>query len=105
MLEEAKRLERLGHSVVHLEVGEPDFPTAEPIIEAGRQALLDGATKYTEALGIPALRETISQHYQNLGVTVAPERIVVTTGASGGLLLLAALLLDPQDHWLLPDPG
>ncbi len=105
MLEQAKELERLGHRVVHLEVGEPDFPTAQPIIEAGQHGLASGATKYTQALGIPALREAISDHYAKLGVAVSPDRIVVTTGASGGLMLLAALLLNPQEKWLLPDPG
>ncbi len=64
-----------------------------------------GATKYTEALGIPALRAQISEHYAHLGLAVAAERIVVTTGASAGLLLLAGLLLDPGQEMLLPDPG
>lgn len=106
LLERAKQLEALGHRVVHLEVGEPDFDTAEPIVAAAHRALDDGATRYTEALGIPALRERIAAHYRDLaGISVAPERVVVTAGASGGLLLLAALLLDPGDELLLTDPG
>jgi aspartate/methionine/tyrosine aminotransferase len=105
MLERARELEREGHQVVHLEVGEPDFSTAEPIVTAGQEALGAGATKYTEALGIPALRAAISGYYASQGLQVEASRIVVTTGASAGLLLLAGLLLNPGDHWLLPDPG
>ncbi len=106
LMERAKALEEQGRKVVHFEVGEPDFDTAEPIIRAGRAALAEGHTKYTQALGTPALRERISDYYdQTAGVQVAPERIVVTSGASGGLLLLAGLLLDPGDELLMPDPG
>lgn len=105
LLERAKALEREGHRVVHLEVGEPDFPTAEPIVEAAHRALDAGATKYTQALGIPELRQRIADHYGQLGVAVPASRVVVTAGASGGLLLLAALLLDPDDELLLTDPG
>lgn len=105
MLERARELERDGHRVVHLEVGEPDFATAEPIVKAGQQALAAGATKYTEALGIPALRAAISEYYASQGLTIEASRIVVTTGASAGLLLLAGLLLNPGDRWLLSDPG
>ena len=101
----AAEFEAKGTRVVHFEVGEPDFATAEPIVEAGRQALLDGRTKYTEATGITALREAISGHYAQLGIAVAPHRIIVTSGASGGLTLLAALLLNPGDELLITDPG
>jgi aspartate/methionine/tyrosine aminotransferase len=106
LLERAKTLEAEGHRVVHLEVGEPDFATAAPIVEAAHRALDAGATRYTQALGIPALRERIAQYYADAaGVRVSPERVVVTSGASGGLLLLSALLLDPGDELLLTDPG
>ncbi len=101
----AAEFEAQGTRVVHFEVGEPDFATAEPIVEAGRQALLDGRTKYTEATGIIALREAISGHYARLGISVEPHRIIVTSGASGGLTLLAALLLNPGDELLITDPG
>jgi aspartate/methionine/tyrosine aminotransferase len=106
LMERAKTLESAGHRVVHLEVGEPDFVSAEPIVEAGIRALQAGETKYTQALGLPALRERIAEHYRrDLGVEVPPERVVVTAGASGGLLLLNGLLLDPGDQLLLTDPG
>jgi aspartate/methionine/tyrosine aminotransferase len=106
LMERAKALEAEGHRVVHFEVGEPDFATAEPIVRAGQEALALGHTKYTQALGTPALRERIARYYEETaGVRVAQERIVVTSGASGGLLLLAGLLLDPGDELLMPDPG
>jgi len=106
LMERAKTLESAGHRVVHFEVGEPDFATAEPIVAAGIRALQAGQTKYTQALGIPELRARIAEHYRHeLGVDVAPERIVITSGASGGLLLLSGLLLNPGDELLLTDPG
>jgi aspartate/methionine/tyrosine aminotransferase len=105
-MERAKALELDGYKVVHFEVGEPDFPTAGPIIAAGQRALSEGRTKYTQALGTPELRARIAAYYQETaGVVVAPERVVVTSGASGGLLLLTALLLNPDDELLMPDPG
>ena len=105
VLARAAELESLGHHVVHLEVGEPDFTTAAPIVAAGQKALDDGHTKYTQATGIPELRHEISVFCEKLGVEVSPERIVVTAGASGGLALLAALLLNPGDEMLITDPG
>ena len=106
LLERAKALEAAGHEVVHLEVGEPDFPTAPDIVAAGHAALDAGATKYTQALGIPELRSRIARHYREwAGVEVDPARVVVTAGASAGLLLLSALLLDAGDELLLTDPG
>jgi aspartate/methionine/tyrosine aminotransferase len=101
----AAEFEAQGKRVVHFEVGEPDFATAQPIVDAGCQALVAGKTKYTQATGIVALREAIAQHYQRMGVAVDPGRIIVTSGASGGLTLLAALLLDPGDELLITDPG
>ena len=66
-----------------MEIGEPDFPTPEPVLAAARQALVGGAIYYTSALGIPALREAIARHYHDhYGAKVAPERIVVTAGSS-----------------------
>ncbi len=105
VLERAAYHEALGRRVVHLEVGEPDFETAAPIVAAGQQALREGKTKYTPATGIPELRRAIVGHYKKMGVTVNEEQIVVTSGASGGLTLLAALLLNPGDELLITDPG
>ena len=95
VLDRAATLTREGADIVHLEVGEPDFATADPIVEAGQRALQDGLTKYTPATGLPELRQAIADYYRNLGIRVSPERILVTAGASGGLTLLAAMLLNP----------
>lgn len=106
VLERARQLEQLGHDIVHLEVGEPDFSTAAPIAEAGRQAIRDGHTAYTPAAGLPALRERISAFYQDHhGLQVDARRILVTPGASGALVLLANLLLNVGDTVLMPDPS
>jgi aspartate/methionine/tyrosine aminotransferase len=102
----AQALEAEGRSIVHLEVGEPDFATAEPILDAGRRFLSGGHVHYTAALGLAELREAISGHYQRrYGLAVEPDRIVVTAGASGALLLALGVLVNPGDEWLLPDPG
>ena len=106
VLARATELSRAGHDVVHLAAGEPDFSTAQPIVEAGIAALAAGRTQYSEAAGIPQLREAISRYYlTDYGLDVPSERIMVTPGASGALLLLAALLLDPGDGMLMSDPG
>src|SRR5205814_3502865 len=75
----ARALEAAGRDVVHMEIGEPDFPTPEPVLAAARAALEGGAIYYTSALGLPQLRAAIARHYdEHYGVAVAPERIVVT---------------------------
>lgn len=106
LLQRANELQQAGHDVIHLEIGEPDFTTAEPIVAAGHAALAAGHTNYTPALGLPQLREAISGYYQTrYGLSVPAQRIVVTSGGSGALLLASALLVDPGKHWLLADPG
>lgn len=105
LLQRAREYESAGKTVVHFEVGEPDFATAEPIVAAAQQAIAAGRTKYTSAQGIPELRQKISGFYRNMGVEVAPDRVLVTSGASGGLTLLTSLLLDPDDELLITDPG
>lgn len=106
LLQRAKQLEAKGLDVIHLEIGEPDFATAEPIVKAGQEALANGLTRYTAARGILPLREKISQFYQQrYKVNVSPERIVITPGGSGALLMASSLLVDAGKHWLLADPG
>ncbi|WP_407810820.1 pyridoxal phosphate-dependent aminotransferase [Spiribacter roseus] len=106
LLARARELEAGGADIVHMEIGEPDFPTAAPVREAGRQALADGRTGYQPAAGLPALREAIAGHYQrDHGVEVDPGRILITPGASGALLVALAMLADPGRNVLLPDPG
>jgi aspartate/methionine/tyrosine aminotransferase len=105
-MQQAARLEAAGHDILHLEVGEPDFPTAEAISAAGAAALGAGHTGYTQAAGLPALREALSEHYRRQhGLKIGPERILITPGASGALSLLAQLLLNPGDRVLMSDPA
>ena len=106
LLAEARQREAAGQDIIHMEVGEPDFPTPAPIVAAGIQALQSGQTKYTPACGLPALREAIAAYYASrFGVTVAPQRIIVTPGASGALQLVLGALLNPGNEVLMTDPG
>ena len=99
-------LEADGHDVVHMEVGEPDFPTPGEIVKAGQKALTAGKTKYTTAQGLPELRECISQQYMDwYGISIDPSRIFVTTGGSAALLLVTAMLLNVDEGFLMTDPG
>ena len=112
-MEVAKAASALAAQVAHsdapmvfLNIGEPDF-TAPPLVQAAaEQAIRDGVTQYTAATGLPALRERISAWYASrFGVQVAPERIVVTAGASAALHLACLALIEPGDEVLMPDPS
>ena len=106
LLARAKALEAQGRSIVHMEIGEPDFPTPRPVCEAGIAALEKGDLFYTPALGMPALRAAIAGFYRTrYGVDVDPQRIAVTAGASAALLLTLAVLMNPDDEVLIADPG
>ena len=106
LLERAQALSAQGHDVIHLEVGEPDFATPEPVLAAIQDAVAHGHTGYTPAAGLPALREAIAEDYQNrFAAKVSPAQVVVTPGASGALQLALAALLNPGDGVLLTDPG
>jgi len=102
----ARALEAQGRDVVHLEIGEPDFATPAPVVEAAKRALDSQPMFYTSALGIAPLREAIARFYlDRYGVEVDPARVVVTAGSSAALLLAFGVLLDPGDEVLLADPG
>jgi aspartate/methionine/tyrosine aminotransferase len=106
LLARARELEAQGRSIVHMEIGEPDFPTAKPICDAGISALETGKLFYTPALGLPGLRATIARYYHGrYQVEVPASRIIITTGASGALLLAIGVLIDPGDEVLMADPG
>ena len=106
ILAQAKQLQSQGQDIIHMEVGEPDFDTPEPIVEAGMKALKAGKTHYTPALGLPELREAIANWYQDYyQLDISPERIVVTPGASGALLLVMGALLEQGEKVMLADPG
>ncbi|MDR5742295.1 pyridoxal phosphate-dependent aminotransferase [Caballeronia sp. LZ029] len=105
LMKEAQALERAGRDIIHMSIGEPDFTAPEPVIHAAADALKRGVTQYTNALGITPLREAIARHYRDtFGLTVDPERIVVTAGASAALLLACMALVDHGDEVLMPDP-
>lgn len=106
LLARAKALEAQGRDIVHLEIGEPDFPTPQPVCKAAAKAIARGELFYTPALGLPELRAAIAAFYQTrYGVTVSPSRVVVTTGSSGALLLAIAALINPGEQVLMADPG
>jgi len=105
VLERAGELEAKGEHIVHLEVGEPDFPTPACIQEAALRALKDGKTHYTHSLGTLSLRQAIAEHYHaKYGVQVSPERVLVTSGTSPAMWLLFAMLLEAGDEVILSNP-
>ena len=106
LLKMAAALEQAGRSVIHMGIGEPDFPAAQPVLDAAAKAIAGATMRYTHAAGLPALREAIAAHYQQrFDVDVAAERIVITAGASGALLLACAALVVRDDEVLMPDPS
>ena len=106
LLSRAKELEAKGRSIIHMEVGEPDFATPQLIREAAKKSLDAGFTGYTPATGIPELRRKLSEHYRTtFGVSVDPGRIIVTPGSSGALQLIMGVLVNPGESVLMTDPG
>lgn len=106
LLEKAQGMEASGNDVVHMEIGEPDFPTPGIIKEAARRAIDEDRTFYTHSLGLKELRERIALHYaETRGVRVSPERIIITNGTSGAFFLLCAVLLDRSKNFVISDPG
>src|SRR5437763_16681334 len=99
MVKQAAAMSRAGIDVISMSVGEPDFTAPEMVANAAMEAIRSGATQYTESLGLPALREAISGHYTRAyGLNIDPRRIVVTAGASAGLLLACAALVAEGDE-------
>jgi aspartate/methionine/tyrosine aminotransferase len=106
ILARAREMEAAGRDVVHMEIGEPDFPGTPPVLTAAADALGLGHTRYTPAAGLPALREAIAAYYgSRFGVEVDPQRILVTPGASGALQLVLGVIVEPRDRVLVTDPG
>jgi aspartate/methionine/tyrosine aminotransferase len=101
----AHDLEAAGRRIVHMEIGQPDFPAPPPVVDAAVEAIRTRRLGYTDSTGLPQLRRAISDHYRDrFGVAVPPSRIVVTAGASGAFLLALGALVDPHDEVLMPDP-
>ena len=106
LLQRAKQLEQQGRDIIHMEIGEPDFPTPAGIVDAGIKSIQTGYAKYTPAAGLPALRECIARYYlDNYQVKVSAQRIFITPGASGAFLLALGVTLNEGESVLLADPS
>ena len=106
VLVRARELERQGKRVIHLEIGEPDFPTPKHIIEAAKQALDDGYTHYGPTQGLPELRESIARYISRTrGVRVGPEHVSVVPGGKPIIFFPMLALIEPGDEVIYPNPG
>ncbi len=105
VMERAHVLEREGRSIIHLEIGEPDFDTPHCIREAGIKAIKEGKTHYTHSLGILELREAICRHYHDVyAVHVSPDQVVVASGTSPAMILIFSALLEHGDEIIVSNP-
>jgi len=105
VLEKAHELEREGRHIIHLEIGEPDFPTPECVCEGAVKAIQEGHTHYTHSLGLIELREAICQHYfEKYGVKITPDQIVITSGTSPALFMIFSALLEVGDEVIISNP-
>ncbi|WP_027721528.1 pyridoxal phosphate-dependent aminotransferase [Maridesulfovibrio zosterae] len=105
VLEKAQQMEREGRSIIHMEIGEPDFDTPDCIKKACCEAMDKGETHYTHSLGIPELREAISKYHKDrYNVDVDPDRVIITQGTSPAMLLLFTFILDKGDNVIVSDP-
>jgi aspartate/methionine/tyrosine aminotransferase len=105
VMERAFAMERTGAKVIHLEIGEPDFPPPPAAVEACAQALRGGETRYTDSRGLPELREAIAaDHRRRFGTSVDPGRVIVTSGTSAAMLLVFSALVDPGDEVVIGTP-
>lgn len=106
LLARAKELEAQGKDIIHMEIGEPDFSTPQPIVEAGINAIRNGDVHYTPALGLPSLRQAIAAFYKTrYQQEVTTKQVVITPGASGALMLALGVIMQEGDEVLLADPG
>jgi aspartate/methionine/tyrosine aminotransferase len=106
MMQEAWRLERTGRDIVFMVAGEPDFGTPAPVVDAVNHRLTGGHVHYTPSLGLPELRSAIAGYYRaRFGLVLPVERIAVTTGASGALLLALAATSSPTPASCSPTPA
>src|SRR5712671_1804604 len=106
VLVKARALEAQGHSIIHLEIGEPDFPTPRHIVEAGMRALDEGHTKYGPTPGLPEFRDMIAAHVSRTrGVKVSGENVCVVPGGKPIMFFSMIALLEVGDEVIFPDPG
>ncbi|MGI6548418.1 MAG: pyridoxal phosphate-dependent aminotransferase [Syntrophomonadales bacterium] len=105
VLEKAQSMAAQGEDIIHLEIGEPDFDTPEPVKEAALRAIKQNDTHYTHSLGKITLREEIARYYwKKYRVEISPEQVIVTSGTSPGMLLVFSALLERGEEIILPDP-
>ena len=106
VLAKAKALERQGRSIVHFEIGEPDFDTPENVKQAGIKAIQENYTHYSAAQGVLELREAVAEHIsETRGIDVSPEEVVITPGGKDIILFTATAVLDEGDEAIYPNPG
>src|SRR5208337_2977659 len=106
VLVKARALEARGKSVIHLEIGEPDFATPPHIVEAAKRAIDEGWTHYGPSQGFPELREVIAQHiFQTRGVSAGPEHVCVVPGGKPIIFFSMIAVLEPGDEVIYPNPG
>ncbi len=106
MLARAQALEAAGRDIIHLEIGQPDVPTFDNIVQAAQQALSDGHTGYTPSAGIPSLRKVIAEDAgKRRGITIDPAHVVIGPGAKPTLFFPTLALVRPGDEVIYPDPG
>jgi aspartate/methionine/tyrosine aminotransferase len=105
VLEKAHELEAQGRHIIHLEIGEPDFPTPQCICNAAQEAMCKGETHYTHSLGLISLREAICENYRaKYGVNIRPEQVLVTSGTSPALFMLFSAILEVGNEIIMSDP-
>jgi aspartate aminotransferase len=106
VLARAQALEAQGKKIIHLEIGQPDFPTPKNVADAGVTAIRDGMTKYTAPAGIPHFRKVIADSAgKQRGIKVEPGQVVVGPGSKPGLFFPTLALVSPGDEVIYPDPG
>jgi aspartate/methionine/tyrosine aminotransferase len=106
VLVKARALEAQGKNIIHLEIGEPDFPTPRHVVEAGKKALDEGWTKYGPTTGLPDLREAIASHISSTRqIKVGPEHVCVVPGGKPIMYFVIIALVEPGDEVIYPDPG
>lgn len=106
IFKQASALNAQGRDIISLGIGEPDFTAPAQVVETLKRATEAGLSGYTAPAGVPALREAIAHYYdEHFGASVDPGRVLVTSGASGALLLASMALIDPGDEVLMADPA
>lgn len=106
VLAKAKKMEAEGKSIIHLQIGEPDFDTPSNITEAGIKALREGQTHYSPSGGVPLARETVAEYYRSVRkVNVTPENVIIMPGAKPVIFTALSATINEGDEVIVPNPG